>query len=232
MKKVGLIIFAVALLIGVIFANFISFGKADGGLMDFSFKRGVKGSGNIVTETRDISGFKGIDVSGVFNVEIVAQKEFGVQIEADDNLIPLILTEVNDGVLEISTNKRIRSSSRLTIRISAPDIDKIQSSGVAKVSLIDLKNSALKIDLSGASKVTVAGETSELNVEVSGASKVDAENLKTVNADVEASGASKVSVNVTGDLKADCSGASKVTYSGTPANIEKHSTGASKIEQR
>lgn len=232
MKKIGLIIFAVALLVGVIFANFVSFGKADVGLMDFSFKRGVKGSGNVVTETRDLTGFKAIDVSGVFNVEIVAQKEFSVQIEADDNLLPLITTEVNDGVLEISTEKRIKSSSKMTIRISAPDIEKIQSSGVSKVSLTELKNAALKIDTSGASKVTVAGETKDLNVEVSGASKVEAENLSSVNADIEASGASKVSVNVTGDLKADCSGASKVTYSGTPTNIEKRSSGASKIEQR
>lgn len=232
MKKIGLIIFAVALLVGVIFANFVSFGKADLGLMGFSFKRGVKGSGNVVTETRDISGFKALDVSGVFNVEIVAQKEFSVQIEADDNLIPLIKTEVNDGVLEISTEERIKSSSKMTIRISAPDIEKIQASGVAKVSLTELKNAALKIDTSGASKVTVAGETRDLNIEVSGASKIEAANLNSVNADIEASGASKVSVNVTGDLKADCSGASKVTYGGTPANVEKHASGASKIEQR
>ena len=232
MKKIGLIIFAVALLVGVIFANFVPFGKADSGLMNFSFKRGVKGSGNVVTETRDISGFKAIDVSGVFNVEIVAQKEFSVQIEADDNLIPLIQTEVNDGVLEISTEKRIKSSSKMTIRISAPDIEKIQASGVAKVFLSELNNAALKIDTSGASKVTVTGETRDLNIEVSGASKIEAENLSSVNADIDASGASKVSVNVTGDLKADCSGASKVSYSGTPANIEKHASGASKIEQR
>lgn len=232
MKKIGLIIFAVALLVGVIFANFVSFGKAELGLMDFSFKRGVKGSGNVVTETRDISGFKAIDVSGVFNVEIVAQKGFSVQIEADDNLIPLIQTEVNDGVLEISTEKRIKSSSKMTIRISAPDIEKIQVSGVAKVSLTELKNAALKIDTSGASKVTVAGETRDLNIEVSGASKIEAANLSSVNADINASGASQVSVNVTGDLKADCSGASNVTYSGTPTNVEKHASGASKIEQR
>jgi hypothetical protein len=229
MKKIGIIIFGIALLAGVVFANFFSFGKAESGLVNFSFVRGVKGSGNISTETRDIKDFRSIDVSGVFNVEIVAQKDFSVQVEADDNLIPLIKTEVNDGVLEISTEKRVKSSTRMTIRISAPDIEKIEASGATVVSLADLKNSGLTIDTSGASKIKLAGETSDLNVDVSGASKIDAENLQAIDAVVDASGASRVLVNVSRELRADCSGASSVIYSGTPSNIQKKTSGASSI---
>lgn len=230
MKKIGIIIFAVAILIGVVFANFLSFGKVEtSNFFNFSFKRGVKGSGNIITENRDIKGFRAIDVSGVFQVEITAQKEFSVQVEADDNLVPLIKTEVNDGVLEISTEKRVRSSKKLVVRITAPDIDRIEASGATTVRLADVKNSALAIDTSGASKVGIAGVTEKLTVEVSGASKIDASELNAVDASVDASGASNVSVSVSGELKADASGASKVTYSGSPKNIDKRSSGASKI---
>ena len=165
MKKIGLIIFAVALLVGVIFANFVSFGKADVGLMDFSFKRGVKGSGNVVTETREITGFKAIDVSGVFNVEIVAQKEFSVQIEADDNLIQLIQTELTT----VCSRSQPRNGS-----IQQPHDHPNFGAGhrkntifwCSKVSLTELNNTSLRIDTSGASKVTVAGETKDPNVEV------------------------------------------------------------------
>ncbi len=234
MKKVGIIIFIAALVVGVVVANVFSFGSVSAesfnpSFLNFSFKRGVKGSGNIATDTRNIRDFKSIDVSGVFNVEIVAQKDFGVVVEADDNLIPLIKTEVRDGVLEISTDERIKSKSRMTVRISAPNIEKIEASGATKVSLSEVMNSSLTIDTSGASKINVSGKTDLLNIDVSGASKIDAENLAVANAVVDASGASKVMVNVSGELKADCSGASSVEYSGTPSNIEQKTSGASKV---
>ncbi len=237
MKKVGIIIFITALVIGVVVANVFSFGGVSAeslkpSFLNFSFKRGVKGSGNVVTENREVRDFKAIDVSGVFNVEIVAQKEFSVQVEADDNLLPLIKTEVKNGVLEISTEKRIKSRTRMTVRISAPDIESIEASGATKVSAIELKNSSLKLDTSGASKISVAGETGSLNVDVSGASKIDAENLAAANVIVDASGASKVLVNVSGELRADCSGASSVTYSGTPTNIVKNTSGAGKLRAK
>jgi hypothetical protein len=78
----------------------------------------------------------------------------------------------------------------------------------------------------------LSGETAKLGVEVSGASNIDAEDLKAGAADIEASGASKVSVFATGQLRADASGASKIVYSGAPANIEKTSSGVSSIREK
>src|SRR5205085_3408273 len=98
MKKIGIIIFATALIIGLVVSDIFSFGHAAHGLFNFSVGfGGEKGSGKIVTEKRNVSGFKGVDVGGDFQVEITAGKEFAVEIETDDNLLPLIETEVNNG---------------------------------------------------------------------------------------------------------------------------------------
>lgn len=232
MKKLGLLIFAAAILMGVVFSNFLSFGKVETPkFFNISWGSGVRGSGNVVTEDRQVSGFKSVDVGGVFTVEVVAGKEFSVQVEADDNLLPLISTEVDNGVLEIRSEKRIRSSSKLIVRVTAPEIEHIDVGGAAKASVAGVKNSKFSVHTSGASKLSVSGETTDLSVEVSGASKVDASELKTENAKVDASGASNVSLNISGDLKAEASGASKISYSGTPRNIEKHTSGASKVSQ-
>ncbi len=231
MKKIGLIIFAVALVVGVLFANLISFGKISSPIsFDLSFGKGVRGSGNIVTEQRDLTSFTSVDVSSVFQVELTAGKEFAVEIEADDNLVPVIKTEVVDGKLKLSTTQSIRGRSRMIVRISAPDIERVDVSGAAKVNVADIKNPAFTIDTSGASKVTVAGETSKLNISVSGASKVNAEQLRAENATVDASGASKINVNATNVLRADGSGASRIRYVGTPASIEKNTSGASSVK--
>lgn len=232
MKKIGILVFIAAIVLGVLVSSFFSFGRASGKIFNFSFNKSVKGSGNIATEARDISDFSGVDVSGVFQVEITAGQEFGVQIEADDNLLPLIKTEVRRGVLRIETDEKLSSEHGLKILISAPDIDSIDASGVAKINLSGVKNNELRVDTSGASKVNISGETANLIIEVSGASSIDAENLKAENANVDASGASRVSVFATGELKSDASGASKIVYSGSPKNVEKKSSGAGSVREK
>lgn len=230
MKKIAFIIFIVALIIGVTFGNLFSWGKASAKFFNFSVNfGGVKGSGNTQNEKRNVANFNAIEVGGIFEVEVVAQKDFSVEVEADDNLLQYIKTEVNGNTLEISTEKRISPKGPIRVRISAPDIEELQVSGVSKVSLTNLKNSSLKVDASGASKIKVDGETRNLDVDLSGACRLDAENLKTENADIDGSGASNASVNVSGDLKADLSGASKVTYLGNPKNLDKSTSGASSV---
>lgn len=232
MKKVGLIIFASALIIGLVCANAFTFGQAKTSFFSFSLFEGVKGSGNIVSEKRDLSGFNGVDVGGVFKVDITAQKDFSVSIEADDNLLPFIKTEVRDGILKISTDGRIKTSNSLRVHISAPDISDLNASGASNVTLTGVKNSSLSVDSSGASKIEVGGETSNLTVDVSGASKIQADDLKTVDANIDASGASSVYVNVSGVLKSDASGASRVTYGGSPTNVQKKTSGASRVSPK
>jgi len=233
MKKIGFLVFIIALIIGVSIAGFFSWGTASAELFKLNLNFGkVRGSGNIVSEAREIKDFKSIEVSGVFNVEVVAQKDFSVQVEADDNLLQYIKTEVHNGVLEISTTKRIKSKSGLKIRIAAPDLEKVESSGAAKIFVSGLKNTGFNLSTSGASKVELAGETDKLVIDVSGASKIEAENLKARAASIDSSGASKISVFATESVRADASGASRITYSGGATDVVKKTSGASSVSAK
>jgi len=231
MKKLGIIIFVVALLIGVAFSSLFSFGKASARFINFSFNS-IAGSGVAATENRNLSGFKGIDVGGVFQVEVTAGKDFSVVVEADDNLLQYVKTEVSGDVLKISSTERLKSSTPMRIRISAPDIESVEGSGACKISVADLKSSELRVDTSGASKINLTGEASSLTIDVSGASNIDAANLKAENATVDASGASKVEVFVTGKLVSEASGASKIGYAGNPTSVAKDTSGAGKVYQK
>jgi hypothetical protein len=231
MKKIGVIIFAAALIIGIVVASMSSFGKISGKLFSFNFG-GIKGSGNVKSEKRELSGFKSIDASGAFEVEITAQKDFSVEVEADDNLLELIKTEVSDGVLKIKSEKSINPKNPLKIRISAPDINGLELSGASKINLVNLNNDSLKLDSSGASKITIEGTTKNFGVEMSGASKLDAENLKAENVSVDSSGASNATVYASNELKVDLSGATNVIYAGNPKSVEKKVSGASSVKQK
>lgn len=233
MKKVGIIIFVTALAIGIVVSNVFSFGKISNNFLNFSFNwGGIKGSGNAATEKREVAGFKGVDVGGAFHVEIVAGNEYSVEVEADDNLLPLITTRVEGSVLHIGSEKSLSPRSQLRVRISSPDIDSLDASGASKISLTGVKNSALNVSSSGASKITVEGTTGNLTVDVSGASKIEAERLQAENASVDASGASHVSVNASNEVRADASGASKISYATGAKNVIKKTSGASKVQER
>ena len=232
MKKIGFIIFIFALAAGVVLSNFFSFGGCSfKSPVSLSFGSKVKGSGNVVTEKREIADFKSIEVSGIFEVEVVAQKEFSIEIEADDNLLELIKTEVKDGTLEIERKKRFSSRNSIKIRISAPNIEKLDNAGVSKVTIVNIANESLQIDSSGASKVKLEGTTNKLNLDISGASRIDASGLSASKVAVESSGASSARVNVSSELDADLSGASRVSYKGNPTRIDKNTSGASRISQ-
>src|SRR5206468_757861 len=160
MKKIGIIVFLVCIVMGLAFANFFSFGRLGGKFFNVSMDfGGIAGSGNVTSESRDVTGFESVDVSGVFQVEIVAGKEYSVEVQADDNLLPLVKTDVSGGVLRIKLDKKVSTKNELIVRVTAPDIKKIEASGAAKVSASGIKNNSLSINSSGASKISVSGET-------------------------------------------------------------------------
>ena len=233
MKKIGVFLFLVTLAIGIVVGNLFSFGRATGNFLNISFGMGkVKGSGQMASEVRDVTGFHALDVGGVFQVEITSGREFAVEVEADDNLMPLIRTDVRGGVLRIKTERKLSTSNPIRVRVSAPDIDDLDVSGAANVTLANISNSGLNVDASGASKIKIAGETAKLVVDVSGATKIDADGLAAEHATVDASGASYVAVQVAGQLRTNASGASRIDYSGTPTDVIKKTSGGASVSPR
>ncbi len=232
MKKIKLVVFVAALVIGLTLAGLFSVGNVFAKSCNlFSFGK-IQGSGVAKTEKRNTSNFSNVDVSGALNVEIVAQQDFSVEVEADDNLLEHIKTEVKDNILKVYTENRLSTKTKITVRISMPEISELEVSGASNTTLASVKNEKLVVEVSGASKIKLEGETQNLDLDVSGASKIDAESLKSENASVNASGACKIDIFVTNELKADASGASKISYAGEPKNIIKDTSGASSIKSK
>jgi hypothetical protein len=193
---------------------------------------GIKGSGNVKTETRNVSGFKEIKAENAVNLEITVQKDFALTVEADDNLLEHVKTEVSGGTLKISTVDNISLKNKINIKISLPELTNLDVSGASTAKISNVKTDSLKTNASGASKIKVDGEVKSFEATASGASGIDAEGLKTENAKADASGASSITVSPTGDLDAEASGASTVIYTGEPKNIKQNASGASSIKKK
>lgn len=229
MKKIGLLIFISALVLSSIFANSMDFGRFSIGNMIFSR---VQGSGVMKSEKREVSDFSKIEGSGAINVEISIQNDFSVEVEADDNLLQYIKTEVSGDTLKIYSEGRISRQNPVNIKIGMPAIDELNISGASKASAANIKGEEISIKANGASKIVISGEVKNLQTKANGASSIEAENLKSENAEVKVNGASKATVFATNELNADANGASRITYIGEPINIEKSSNGASSIKSK
>lgn len=194
---------------------------------------GVQGSGTAKTETRSVSGFKEVKARGAINLDIRVGPEYSLSIEADDNLLEHIQTHVSGDALVIeSGNEPINPKTKINVKVTMPELVDLEISGASTGKVAGVKTDKLGLEISGASKLTIDGEVRELNAQASGASGINAENLKTGNADVDSSGASSVTVNATGDLKANASGASSVTYVGDPKSVKQNSSGASSVKKK
>lgn len=216
----------------------------------FAQRKQIRGEGEPVSQNRDASGFKGINVSGGFAVEVTQGGKEGVRIEAQENLLNSIQTEVKNGVLHIYTSDNITSSKSMKAYITIRELNSVDISGGVKVTgnstfkansfnldmsggskvQLALDTKKLEMDMSGASKVTLTGVADEVRMDMSGASKVDAADLEARRVWVEASGASTLKVFAKNELSINASGATKVAYKGDPT-ISSNVSAAAKISK-
>jgi len=192
---------------------------------------GVHGSGVRKTEKRELTSFTAIETSGAFEVEVICQKPASFEIEADDNITPLIQTEVKNGVLHVTTTKSYSSSGGIVLRITAPDLVSVKSTGAGKFHVSDVKNDNFEIESTGAAQVVASGQSKSVKISSTGAGKIDAHSLRANNAEVNVTGAASVDVDATDQLDVTVSGAGRVTYSGNP-KVNKHISGAGQVVKK
>jgi hypothetical protein len=210
-----------------------------------------RGSGNIVTEQRQTGGFTGINVGGGFEVQLKTGGPTDVRIEADDNIIRDIETEVSGGVLKISTkNGHNFNNATFKAYITSPEINRVTASGAASVNVegelkskekitlhasgaahikSNLDAPEVAVEVSGAGNIDLGGRTRDYTAEVSGSGDLKSADLKSENTDVHVSGAGKARVHASVKLKAEASGAGNISYTGG-ANVELKTSGAGNVK--
>lgn len=192
---------------------------------------GVRGSGVRKTEKRDLPSFTAIETTGAFEVQVACQKPASFEIEGDDNLLPLIQTEVRNGVLRVTSKKRYSTNSPISLRITVPDLVSVRSTGAGKFNVSDLKNDSFEIHSAGAALVIAEGQSNNVKISSTGAGKIDSHDLRAGKVEVTVTGAAAVDVYASDQLDVNVSGAGRVTYSGD-AKVNKRVSGAGQVTKK
>lgn len=191
----------------------------------------ITGSGVRQKQNREVAPFTSIATEGAFEIDVVCQKPQSLEIEGDDNLLPLITTEVSNNVLHIRSNRSFSVNDPVKIMISLPNLEGISVNGAGKFDIAGIKNDKFEIDANGATTIRVAGETGLIDFDTKGAGKIDAHKLRAARGVVEAKGVARVDVNVTDQLEVTVSGPSHVTYRGDPV-LNKTVNGPGSVEKK
>jgi hypothetical protein len=170
-------------------------------------------------------------------------------VEAEDNLMPLIDTKVNAGLLEISEKGRVEPTKPIRFTLTVSQLNKVVSTGAGSVhcakfsspGLLDLRVegagavvfsqlecASVKVVLSGAGDVKLQGRTRNQNVEISGAANYIADDLRTQVTKLVIDGAGDAKVWALGELDVAINGVGSVDYYGLP-KVTKEVNGAGSL---
>ena len=195
----------------------------------------ITGSGNIITRRVNIADFSRIETSRA--VHLVVEKRSGRKaiIEADDNIMPYVIVEVDGGCLNVGIDDDIKSLNNVTVKVTVPsdgNISAISASSASRVTVeTEIKSPKLMLDASSAANINITkSDVGTCSIDASSAANVEGA-IKADNCVIDMSSASDVNVALLA-VKCDvtATSAASATLSGEAGDIEITVSSAAKVD--
>lgn len=216
----------------------------------------VRGSGKVVSETRDVSGFDQVEIEGGGNLYLIQGDTESLEIEAEDNIMPYLRSRVIGDRLVLDFDDTSRKSF-ITTRpvnyyLTMKDIHGLAISGGGDIETQKISTDNLNVDISGGGGLKIDsldadilqvqvsgggdifiynGTVDEQDIHVSGGGKYDAEDLKSRTVTANISGGGDLVVWAEETLTVNISGGGSVYYYDSPT-VDSSISGGGDIVQR
>ncbi|MEA4909247.1 MAG: head GIN domain-containing protein [Anaerolineaceae bacterium] len=210
----------------------------------------VDGSGERITESRQVSGFDQVILAASGNVDIQVGEEEALTIEADDNIMPYLTSEVKGDTLVLGQTPNLlihlEQPAHYTLTVKQLEGIEVSGSGIvsldgletqemhAKVTgsgniyLHDLLAESLEAVISGSGVISLDGRAENGKVQINGSGSFQGADFETQEMDVRISGSGSAQVRALEKLDISIPGSGNVTYSGSP-RVSQSITGSGKI---
>ena len=204
--------------------------------------RQIKGNGILSSEDRSVSKAGKIKLLGSYDVEITQGPTTSVKVEADENLLPYIITAEENGFLVIKSRDHVGFSSdhELKVYITTDKLEEIQLVGSGNIIGLKIAGSGdmnlevntpkIQAEIAGSGTMTVIGETRDESIQISGVGDYNADGLKAENAKVRIAGSGNVKVFADLNLDINIAGVGSVYYKGA-ATIKQSISGSGEVKK-
>jgi alpha-L-arabinofuranosidase len=211
---------------------------------------GIKGNRNVISESRTISSdFEKIDIQQGINLYLTQGNTTSLKVEADENILDLLITEVENNQLKIYFKKNVYKAKARNVYLTTNTISSIEASSGASVKtentwqanqfkLNTSSGSSVKINInasdvtsssSSGSTIRLYGKTDTFSAKASSGSTIDADELITVDAITKVSSGANINVNVSRKLTAKASSGGSIDFEGNPTEINKETSSGGSV---
>ncbi|MEJ1223709.1 head GIN domain-containing protein [Sediminicola sp. 1XM1-17] len=217
---------------------------------DINFGEGKKGNGIVTEDNRNVTDeFTVVSASEGLDVYVTQSDEFKILVEADENIIDLIGTDIKNGTLKIHAIENIGRATK-KIHVSLPIISALSSSSGAnlmsnnqieadKISLeassgadleVSVVASEVNADASSGADIKLSGQANMLYADASSGSDIKARDLMTKICNADASSGADITLNVSESLTADASSGADISYTGE-ARVQKNKSSSGSVHK-
>ena len=214
-------------------------------------QKDLHGDQNLVEKKETFDAFDQITVEGELNISVKQGTEHSVRLVIDENLLEYVDVTYKDNHIKISTDDDylLKPTNKKQVIITTENLKGVKISGMCDAEFLKIKSDALKINASGATHITgtidahqltvntsgtgdvkLLGSAEQLTLKSSGASRFKGGSFEAEEAYIDISGASDVVIAVNSTLDIKASGASKISYIGSP-EVTKDVSGAASVKQ-
>lgn len=213
----------------------------------------IQGSGKIIQVKRELNNFEKITIAAPINVEVNHGNEQSVNIEGDDNIVPLLNTRVEQNTLYVDFSENTSLNfKKLTLKIHIPAINALlvvgsgtinannfsekklnnEIKGTGTIHLSNFTTEVMTIVVNGSGSIEASGKTKHLHVTIAGSGEVDTLNLQSQQVSVDIAGSGEAFVHSDGKLDAQIVGSGEIRYRGL-AQVHKNviGTGIVKLQK-
>lgn len=190
-------------------------------------------SSNVASETRNVSGFNEVELDGIGNLSIQQTGSESLTVEAEEDVLPKIRTDVvnNRLVIGLKPNTTVYTTEPINYELNVKELKAFKLSGSGNINAEGISTDTLAVSNSGSGDVEIVGKTDSQDVDISGSGKYQAGDLQSRVANIDVKGSGTAIVNVTDELDAKVSGSGSVQYIGNPA-VSQHISGSGKVTKR
>lgn len=197
--------------------------------------KSIRGSGNIITKTITLTQeYTKIEASRGVKVEVEERTDNEVIIHANDNIMPFVEFEIDEGELEITIDDDIKSLNNVTVIVSLPanpNLTKVAASSGACVQIqSEINVKVFRAETSSAAQIAFSrANVEQFAVESTSGSSVRG-TLKADNGYLEASSAGCIEIDVLSlRCSAKSSSGSKISLEGEVGTLYAEASSAGKV---
>lgn len=192
---------------------------------------GVIGNGKVKAERRQVDRINSVLLDGPISLLFTRGGAQTVRVIADENILPIITTNVAGSTLHIGCSGGFSTSNEILVEVEMPSLVSLKMRGSGNVEINQIEQPFLHIDLSGSGTIEVAGKVDHFTADLNGSGDIDAASLESKSIVLSLKGSGDIHAQASESVKARLDGSGDIKIAGQPAIQDCTASGSGRIQR-